>query len=393
VDQSSWADHPMVEAARGLAPRIRAAADDTEGAQRLPSELVAALSEIEAYSMYVPRSVGGPEVHPLVGFATTEALARQDASTGWCVQVSAAVTTFMAWIDPAGLEELVREVGTVRLAGSARPLGTAREVEGGFVVNGHWNYVSGVRDATLVLASSFIEPIAGDPPLSRSMFLPAGDGRIVDNWDVVGMRGTGSDDFVIEDRFIPIQRVGFKRWIDKRPEPLYDPRLAMVAAWAPTAGVACGTAQSAIDAIVEMGDVTTTMSPTPLRERGNVQDALGEAITLAASARAFVVGSLGAAWEALVTGSGDLRGRVAEAQLAITNSMNTAVRVADLCFHCAGTSAISTQNRLERVLRDAHTAVQHAAGQSVHVRMGGKAALGLDAAPVNLRAGPAPASE
>ena len=259
--------HPMVEAASALGQRIRAAADEIEAAQRLPLELVEALSEIEAYSMYVPRSVGGAEVHPLVGFATAEAIARQDASAGWCVQVSAAVTTFMAWTDPQGLEDLVREVGTVRLAGSARPLGIAREVEGGFVVSGHWNYVSGVRDATLILASSFINPPTGDPPLSRSMFLPVTDGRIVDNWDVVGMRGTGSDDYVLDEVFVPIERVGFKRWIDKRPEPLYDPRLAMAAAWAPTAGVACGTAQSAIDALVEMGDVTTTMSPTPLRFR------------------------------------------------------------------------------------------------------------------------------
>ena len=385
--------HPMVEAASALGQRIRAAADEIEAAQRLPLELVEALSEIEAYSMYVPRSVGGAEVHPLVGFATAEAIARQDASAGWCVQVSAAVTTFMAWTDPQGLEDLVREVGTVRLAGSARPLGIAREVEGGFVVSGHWNYVSGVRDATLILASSFINPPTGDPPLSRSMFLPVTDGRIVDNWDVVGMRGTGSDDYVLDEVFVPIERVGFKRWIDKRPEPLYDPRLAMAAAWAPTAGVACGTAQSAIDALVEMGDVTTTMSPTPLRDRGNVQDALGEAITLTAAARAFVVESLGAAWEALVSGSGDLAQRVAEAQLAITNSMHTAVRVADLCFHCAGTSAISTQHRLERILRDAHTAVQHAAGQSVHVRMGGKAALGVTSAPVNMRAGPSAARQ
>lgn len=67
---------------------------------------------------------------------------------------------------------------------------------------------------------------------------------------------------------------------------------------------------------------------------------------------------------------------MAQAQLAITNSLNEAVRVADVAFHAAGTAAISTANRLERAPRDAHTAVQHAAGQPIHVRAGGRVAMG-----------------
>ncbi|MDG2112098.1 MAG: acyl-CoA dehydrogenase family protein [Actinomycetota bacterium] len=384
-----WADHPMIEAARALGPAVDAVADEIESGRKLPQGLVEQITATDAFAMYVPRSVGGPEVHPLTGFATAEAFARHDGSVGWCVQVSAAVTSFMAWIDPAGLEAMVRSVPRVHLAGSARPLGVAREVDGGFVASGRWNYVSGVQHATVILASSIIEPVQGDPPLARSMFVPVGDGEIHANWNVMGMCGTGSDDFVLDEVFVPTERVGYRRYIDERDEPLYDPRLAMVTAWAPTAGVACGMARGAIDAVVDMGDVTTTMSPVALRDRSAVQDAIGEAETITSSARAYVVESIGAAWDALVSGSGNLPRLVSQAQLAITNSMHAAVKVADLCFHCAGTSAISTQNKLERYLRDTHTAVQHAAGQTIHARMGGKVVLGLENEVLNLREGPA----
>ena len=388
MGELDWSQHPMVEAEHALGPQIRRVADSIEQARRLPDELVAAIDETQAFAMYVPRSVGGPEVHPLVGMATTEALARHDGSTGWYVQVSAAVTTFMAWIDPSGLERLVVETPRIQLAGSARPLGVARPVDGGYVVNGRWNYVSGVQHATLILASSYLDPPQGDPPLARSMFVPVGDGETVANWDVVGMNGTGSDDFVLDEVFVPDERVGYRRWADQRQEPLYDPRLAMVAAWAPTAGVALGMARGAIDTLVEMGGLSTTMSPVPLRERSAVQDAVGEAESLTGAARAYVVASIGAAWDALLTDSGSLERRVSEAQLAVTHAMNTAVKVADLCFHCAGTSAISTEHRLQRFLRDTHTAVQHAAGQAVHRRMGGRSVLGLESPGMNVRTGP-----
>jgi alkylation response protein AidB-like acyl-CoA dehydrogenase len=378
----------MIEGATALGSLLDEAAPAIEADRRLPDRLVDALVDIGAFSMYVPRSVGGPEVHPLTAFAATEAIARHDGSAAWCVQVSAAVTTFMAWIDPAGLEALVASVPRVHLAGSARPLGVAREIDDGFVVDGHWNYMSGVRHATLVLATSNVDPGDGGPPVPRSMFLPVGDGEIRANWDVVGMCGTGSDDYVLEEVFVPRERVGYRRWVDQRDEPLYDPRLAMVAAWAPTAGVACGMARGAVDTLVELGGIATTGSVVPLREREAVQDAVGRAETLTQAARAFVVDSSGAAWDALIDGSGDLARLVSRAQLAITHAMNVSVEVADLCFHAAGTSAISTQNRLERFFRDAHTAVQHAAGQPIHTRMGGKVLLGVQTAPLNLREGP-----
>ena len=384
----AWANHEMIEAVRDLAPAVTDWGEEIDRERRLPDPLVEQLRAARVFEMYVPRSVGGPEVHPLTAFTVAEELARRDGSVGWCAQVAAAVTVFLAWIDPAGLAEMIHHSGTLHLAGSARPLGHAEPVEGGYLATGHWNYASGVRHANWYLGTCFVKRSDGRST-PRSMLFPVAEGTIEANWNVMGMRGTGSDDFVLDNVFVPDRRVAGRRWIEHRPEPLYDPRLMMVAAWAPTAGVAIGLAEGALDSLIALGERSSAGSPVALREREAVQEAVGRAAAMAGAARAFVVETIEGAWNALPLGGASLERAVSAAQLAVTHALNEAVRVADIAFHAAGTNAISTANRLERFLRDAHTAVQHSAGQPVHVRAAGRVLLGLDAGPVDpAREGP-----
>ena len=376
--------HPILHAVTELGPTILDVAPRIDAERRLPDELVDSLTDARVFQMYQPRSLGGPEVDPLTAFAICEELARVDGSVGWCAQVSAAVTIHLAWLDPDALDEMQRTTGRpLHVAGSARPLGEAVRTSDGYVVKGHWNYASGIRHANWFLATAFVDNDDGSQ-VGRSMLVPVEDGQIVANWDVVGMRGTGSDDFVLDDVPVPRGRAVSRRWIAQRSEPLYDPRLAMVAIWAPTAGVAIGLARGSIDALLELRSVSSTGSPTPLGERPDVQDAIADAEAITSAARAFCHEAIGAAWAAVTDDEVDpheLQRAVARAQLSITHAMGEAVRVADRCFHAAGTNAISTGNRLERYLRDTHTAVQHAAGQSIHKRGAGRVLLGLDDSP------------
>ncbi len=372
------AEHPILTAVRELGPTILELAPRIDAERRLPDELVASLTAARVFQMYQPRSIGGPELDPLTAFAVCEELARVDGSVGWCAQVSAAVTVHLAWIDPDALGDMqATSAAPLHVAGSARPLGEAVRTEEGYTLKGHWNYASGVRHANWFLATAFVGNDDGSR-VTRSMLVPVTDGSIVANWDVVGMRGTGSDDFVLEDVPVPRGRSVSRRWVAARDEPLYDPRLAMVAIWAPTAGVAIGLARGAIDALLAVRELASTGSPMPLGERPAVQDAIADAEAIASAARAFCTEAIGEAWAAVAGGDTapvDLDRAVARAQLSITHAMQEAVRVADLCFHAAGTNAISTGHRLERYLRDTHTAVQHAAGQSLHKRAVGQTLL------------------
>ncbi len=366
---------PVLQAVRDLGPTISELSAKIEADRCLPPALVDDLTAAQVFQLYQPRSVGGPELHPVTAFQVCEELARADGSVGWCAQVSAAVTVFLAWIDPDALAEMAATTdGPLHIAGSARPLGTAVRTEDGYRLKGHWNYASGVRHANWFLASAFVDAKDGGQA-TRSMLVPIEQGEIIANWDVVGMRGTGSDDFVLDEVDVSRSRSAANHWIEQRTEPLYSPRLAMVATWAPTAGVAIGLAQGALDALADLADRSSTSSPLPLGDREDVQQAVAEAEAMTSSARAFCVEAINAAWTALTSDDAELSRAVARAQIAITHSMTEAVRVADLCFRAAGTNAISTENRLERFLRDAHTAAQHAAGQPIHKRVAGRTLL------------------
>jgi alkylation response protein AidB-like acyl-CoA dehydrogenase len=146
--------------------------------------------------------------------------------------VSAAVTTVAAWIDPAGLTAMVERSGSLHFAGSARALGHAEPVAGGFRAKGHWNYASGVCHANWYLGACFSDGPGGVEGSARPLFFPVEDGAIVDNWDVVGMKGTGSHAFVVENVFVPTERAVFGHWIKRRYHTVYDPA-SVDRAWSP----------------------------------------------------------------------------------------------------------------------------------------------------------------
>ncbi|MPY95254.1 MAG: hypothetical protein GEV08_20005 [Acidimicrobiia bacterium] len=200
-------------------------------------------------------------------------------------------------------------------------------------------------------------------------------------WDVIGMRGSGSHDFELVDLFVPESQMGSVRRLRSRPERLYHPRLTGIVTWSPTVGVALGLARGALDAFGDLAARRTASSPVPLRERAEVQLAVGRAEAITEAARAFVVASVGDAWAAVAEERqpAELDLVVARARLAITHGIQEAVRAVDMLFAVAGTAGIFTRHEVERRFRDVHVASQHAAGLDTHLAAGGRVALGLPA--------------
>jgi alkylation response protein AidB-like acyl-CoA dehydrogenase len=210
------------------------------------------------------------------------------------------------------------------------------------------------------------------------MLIPAASVTIVDTWSVVGLCGTGSHDFIVDDVFVPASHTFSFAEPPQAPGPLYHPRLLFVVTWTATVANALGIARGAIDAFIELAThARSTSSPTLLRERPLVQTQVAEAEAIASAARAYVLDAVGTAWEAVSAGVPDPSREIAQARLAITHGMHEAVRAVDRVFHVAGTNAVYRKNRLERYFRDVHAAVQHAAGLSSHVEAAGKVFLGL----------------
>lgn len=373
-----------VAAATGLEPRIREVRDQLETAGRLPRSLVDAMDRGRLFHLYLPHSMGGPEVHPITGFQAIEQLSRVDGAVGWCATLSSAISGLSGWLNREAGESLFGRPPDARFAGSIRPEGEARPVDGGYRVSGRWDFASGIDHASVVLCTCKIvdeggprRTPAGDPE-TRMFLAPQKAARVYQTWYVVGMRGTGSNDFELQDVFVP-QECSFSiSEPSRQPGPLYHPRMILSAFGTLNAGNALGIARGAMDAFLVLASrAGSTNSATLLRDRPLVQNAVGEAEAIISAARAHVLDAVDRAWQAVGDGPTDPSRQIARARLAITHAVRESVRAVDLLFHAAGTNAVFQKNGLERYFRDIHVAVQHLAGAPGTIESAGRVMLGL----------------
>lgn len=370
----------VVGAAAALVPMVAAAADGIEDAGRLPDPLVRAFTETGLYHLFLPASCGGPEVDPLEAMEAIELLAAADGSAAWCAHVSSANAWQLGTLDPAVVATMALDgEPPVRFSGSARPLGAARRVPGGYRVSGRWDFASNSLHAQWYCGACVLEEDGGRR--TKAVFVPMAEGCIVPTWDVAGLRGTGSHDFELRDVFVPEERTSAGRWLKAQPGRLFAPRLSMVVNWALTAGVATGIARGALEEFAALAtEGTAGALDVPLRDRAAVQGAVGRAEALLGAARAYCREAIGAVWARAGAADGaELDRLIPPARLAIVHALHSAVEVVDLLFGAAGTRAIFRRNGLERRFRDAHVAVLHGAGAAAHFEAGGRLALGLPA--------------
>src|SRR5882724_9301759 len=205
--------HPMtddvVAAATNLVPRIRVARGEGEATRRVPSTLAEAIAAAGLFQLHLPRSMGGPELPPLTAFRVIEELSKADGSVGWCTMIATAVSVFAGWLPTDVGRALCGQPPDLRVAGSLRPQGQASPVEGGYRVRGRWNFASGITHANWLHCSCVVMEGAtprltpAGTPETRALWVPAEAATIADTWSVVGMCGTGSQDFLVDDVFVP----------------------------------------------------------------------------------------------------------------------------------------------------------------------------------------------
>ncbi len=367
---------PLIQAAIALAPAIRAARDDAERMRQTPPELAAEITKTGIYQMYFPASMGGPETPPLTAFRVVEEISRIDGSIGWCAMIATALSMNVSLLPVEVGRELAGTPADYRGAGSARPGGKAWKVPGGYRVKGRWNFASGIMNARWLYATCVMADT--EKPTLRAVWVPREQVAIVDTWQTMGMRGTGSQDFTVDDVFVPEHRSVASDAPPTQKTPLYHPRTRFVFLWTPSAANALGVARGAIDALTEIATTeASTLNPNLLRDRSAVQTKLGEAEAIVNAARAYVFDAVGSLWATLTAGEEPTDRQVAQGRLALVHAMHESARAVDKVFHAAGTNAIYTRLPLERAFRDVHVAIQHGAALPLYFESAGKVLLGL----------------
>src|SRR5882724_11136318 len=380
------ADDPATDyllRAREFAPELAAAADEIERRRELPEPIVAALVECGFFRLLLPRSLGGAELLPASFVPVIEEIAKADASTAWCLNQSSGCAMTAAYLEPEAACEIFGGPRGI-LAWGPGP-GKARVVEGGYRVTATWSFASGSHHATWLGCHVPIVEADGTPrlhadgsPVIRTMLFPKSKARMTDIWHVIGLKGTGSDRYSVEDLFVP-QRHSATRDDDTRREAGLLYRFSSLQLYAAGfAGVAMGIARSTLDAFVELArDKVPFRSGGALRDNHLIQSQIAQAEARLAAARAFLLHSLEEITaEVAQAGHITLDQRMA-IRLASTFAIHQSLQVVDTAYHAAGSTSIFEENPFERRFRDIHTVSQHLQGRSEHFVTVAQYLLGL----------------
>ena len=195
----------LMAAVAGVRETLAAGAAESERTGTLAPASVAALYESGLLRLKMPHVLGGAEADPTTQLDVLEAVSRIDPSSGWCLMIGAAsLGGLAAFLPDASIEEVFAGGQPPKVAGAAAPSGTATPVAGGYRVTGHWRFGSGIQHAEWVSAGARVAPNAPPGyPRQLRVIMPRHRVRVHDNWQVMGLRGTGSCDFSVNELFVP----------------------------------------------------------------------------------------------------------------------------------------------------------------------------------------------
>jgi alkylation response protein AidB-like acyl-CoA dehydrogenase len=370
--------------ARELAPLLAAEADEIERRRELPPDLRQRLIDEGFFRLLLPRSLGGAELLPATFVQVIEAIAKADASAAWCLNQTSGCSMTAAYLDPAAAREIFGAPDGI-LAWGPGP-GEARAVKGGYRLTTTFSFASGSHEASwlgahlpIAEADGSLRPGPDGAPAIRTLIFPKARAAMTDIWHVIGLRGTGSDQYAVTDLFVPEAHCVARDEGVRQEEGLLYRFSSLQLYSSGFAGVAMGIARGALDAFVELArDKIPRGGKRTLRDNNVVQSQVAQAEARLGAARAHLLGALGAiTTEVGRTGQLTLDQRMT-IRLASTFAIHQAREAVDAAYHAAGATAIFAANPFERRFRDIHTVSQQLQGRQEHYETVGQHLLGLE---------------
>jgi alkylation response protein AidB-like acyl-CoA dehydrogenase len=350
-----------------LLPLIEAEAETAEQQTHLTDEVVAQLREAGLYSLLLPASLGGAEIPHVEAMRLIERIAYTHGSAGWCVLVNNSLATLMAlFISDDGAARIFAERPDVTVAGNGVPRGYARPVEGGYMIKGKWAYGSGIQHAEWIHSGCFLTDgtdvvtMPNGQPRMVIFHHPRSTIELKGNWDVLGLRATGSYDYVlkdVEELFVPdtlcyafemeeVQRGGLQGSIG----------LVGYTAWAHTTFI-LGVTRRILDELVALAQKRVDLFGRMI-DGATFKFEFAGAEARYRSARAFAYDSWQSIADSVAAGEHASVEQITLIKLALRHAHDVASEVATFC-HRAARGASLHQGVLQRCYRDIHSATQH----------------------------------
>jgi alkylation response protein AidB-like acyl-CoA dehydrogenase len=373
----------LIERAQALAPLIASEADEIERTRRLTPPVVSGLIENGLYRVLLPQSVGGAEASLEVFMDMLEQVAMADASTAWCLGQCSVCAMTAAYLDPETAQEIFGPANGILAWGAIA--GEVQVVPGGYRAHGRWNFASGSRQASwlgahvgVIEADGTKRLKADGSPEIRTIVFPLASATMYDVWDVIGLKGTGTDSYSVDNLFIPdrFSAIRDDPAAVREKGPLYQLSTNIVFGMG-FASVAIGVARATLDAATDLARGKTPQGIKAMRENNAVQGALGRTEGNLRAARAYLHATAGEVWHDLTqTGKYTEQHRTA-LRLASTWTIHQAASVVDAAYHMAGATAVFAANKFERRFRDMHAIAQQIQARDTHYEDVGRALLAI----------------
>jgi alkylation response protein AidB-like acyl-CoA dehydrogenase len=374
-----------VARARELGPAIEAAADEIERSQRIPGPLLSQLHAARLCRMLLPRSADGDELEPWTYMRAIEQISRHDGSVGWNVFVANSSALIAPFLSPEPMRTIFADPCAVVAWGPPNE-SKAIAVPGGYRVSGTWSFASGCRQATwmgahchVVEGDGLLRLNAAGKPTIRTLLFPVAQATLIDDsWNVIGMRGTMSGSYRLDDVFIAEEFSSTREDPTLRRESgrLYAFPMQGIYAVG-VAGVALGIAGAMLDAFENLATRKTPRNLTRLADNAVVQSNVAQMEARLGAARAYLVETLSNIWSADESWVIDVPAR-ARIRLACAFAIQAAEAVADYAYKSAGVDAIFLGTAFERRFRDIHTLSQQIQSRTAHFESVGQILLGIE---------------
>jgi alkylation response protein AidB-like acyl-CoA dehydrogenase len=344
----------LPERARSLQPLLeeQAAAADAQG--RLTEPTVEALHREGMYTIWVPKELGGAELDPVSSLEVIENLTYGDPSVGWVVMATAlSVGTAGGYLGDEAVDELFADGKYPMVAGQGTRPGVAVPKDDGFLVSGNWSFASGLLHGTHIHTLAIIEG-TGEP---RIFVVPVEKAKLLGNWDVMGLRGTGSVDYSIDNAFVPDAYSHFAVLdTGKRGGSLYNLGIIGFACICHT-GWALGIGRRVLDELIGMIHEKAGR-PGAQGESESFLEDLGKQEGAYRAGRALAYEAWNDVRDTLDRGERLSVRQHTLIRLAMTHCTWVAHDAAEFAYHRGGTTALR-DGRMQHLFRDTHAGTQH----------------------------------
>jgi indole-3-acetate monooxygenase len=364
----------VVARARALQGLVDEQAAACEELGKLTDEVDDALHEQGLYGMWVPKSLGGLELDPITSLEVVEAVSYGQSSAGWVLMAAGlSIGTGAAYLGDQAIEDIFTNVERFPvIAGQGTRPGTAKPVDGGYVISGDWSFGSGLLQGQYMHSAVVVEG-TGE---FRITCVPVEKATLArDSWDVLGLRATGSIDYSMRDVFVPEDYTHFGLAQESsRGGAFYKLGIIQIALICHS-GWGLGTGRRILDELARMAQ-SKTGRPGQLVDSDAFQLGFAEAEAKFRAARAFIFEVWRDAWATLQAGEQLSTRQSTLLRVALSHVTWTLFDISHFAYRNAGTSGLRA-GTMQRLFRDAHAGTQHITSAPGVIKASGRELAGL----------------